>query len=217
MWKNSVVKGRGRFWCLSVVVLWRKLCLSLSIDRDETWGNYLSSPKVSLSYFLSCHCMAHTNLFFTLPEKEQMSWRFKEITVMWYTLPWLSCRKYHVCLGPSNDVKLKYAIWNFLAPMRSSFLVCFTIWTSLLLGHILQSERLFLHCGARYCMRCFIAGTWICSHSGGTCLVPPFAHVWMTWGPGHFMENMPCAVETVTWRPGSSFFLSCGVPLAWSH
>lgn len=131
------------------------------------------------------------------------------------------CRKWqHDCHGlhPSNHVKLKHATWNLFAPMQNSCLLCFTIWTSLLLGH-LQSQRLFLHCGAGCCMRCFMAGTWICSHSGGMWLVPVFAHVWMTWGPGHFMENMPCAVvkDTVTWRPGFYIFLSYGILLTWNQ
>lgn len=73
--------------------------------------------------------------------------------------------------------------------MQNSFLVCFTIWTSLLLGH-LQSERLFLHCGAGYCMRCFMAGTWICSHSGGTHPALPL----------HLHMSGCCGDQSISWR-----------------
>lgn len=167
MWQNSVVKGPGRFWYLPVIAFWRKLCWSLSIDRDETWGNKLSSLKVSLSYFI--HATAwHTHIFFffflfTSERTADLKIQKNHCFVVYATTAVMQ-----KMLGlPGSTQPCKVKMCNTKPPCMYAIVFLYI----LLPGHA-QSKRCFLHCGTQYCMRFFIAGTWFCSHRGAPCLVP---------------------------------------------
>lgn len=86
----------------------------------------------------------------------------------------------------------------------------------LLTGH-LQSKRFFLRCGT-------VLHEVLCSWHMD--LQPQWwdlalsLHLLMSGWPGdldHCMENVPSAVETLTWKPGSSLCLSCGISLICSR
>lgn len=100
---------------------------------------------------------------------------------------------------PGSKQPCKVKICN----MKPPWMYTIVFLDILLTGH-LQSKRFFQHCGAQYCRRCFIGGTWVSSHSGGTFLASPLAHVWMTWGLGALhRECVLCSRDT---NLGASLF-----------